>query len=238
MSKHDAIDPLLVEQIAYYRAIAPEYESRSIAGWGDDEVVAALDAFAPAGDILELACGPGTWTELLLRHAHSLTAVDAAPEMLARAKARVGEGRVRFVQSDLFSWRPDRRYDVVFFGFWLSHVPRDRFEAFWSLVDDCLKPAGRVFFVDDAFRTPAELIEGESSSTIQRRISNGTTYRAVKVPYRPADLEEQLMSLGWRFSVTQTSGSFYWGAGSRTTRQFDPARELSNMLQSGTRQEP
>jgi hypothetical protein len=50
--------------------------------------------------------------------------------MLARAKARVGEERVRFVQADLFSWRPDRRHDVVLFGFWLSHVPRDRFDAF------------------------------------------------------------------------------------------------------------
>ena len=216
MSKHDAIDLLLGEQIAYYRAIAPEYESLSLPGWGGHEVAAALDAFKPAGDVLELACGPGMWTEILLRHATSLTAVDAAPEMLARAKVRVGEGRVRFVQADLFSWSPDRRHDVVFFGFWLSHVPRDRFEAFWSLVDACLEPAGRVFFVDDAFRPPEELIEGESSTTIQRRLSNGTAYRAVKVPYRPADLEKQLASLGWRFTVTQTSGPFYWGAGRRT----------------------
>lgn len=216
MSKHNAIDPLLAEQIAYYRAIAPEYESLSLPGAGGHEVAAALDAFRPAGDVLELACGPGMWTELLLRHATSVTAVDAASEMLARAKARVGEGRVRFVQADLFSWRPDQRHDVVFFGFWLSHIPRDRFEAFWSLVDDCLGPAGRVFFVDDAYRPPEELIEGESSSTIQRRLSNGTAYRAVKVPYRPADLEEQLASLGWRFTVTQTSGPFYWGAGSRS----------------------
>jgi hypothetical protein len=29
---------------------------------------------------------------------------------------------------------PDRRYDVVFFGFWLSHVPLERFDAFWSMV--------------------------------------------------------------------------------------------------------
>jgi hypothetical protein len=33
---------------------------------------------------------------------------------------------VRFVQADLFAWKPDRRYDVAFFGFWLSHVPCDR----------------------------------------------------------------------------------------------------------------
>jgi len=45
---------------------------------------------------------------------------------------------VRFIQADLFAWRPDRRYDVVFMGFWLSHVPAERFASFWSLVADCL----------------------------------------------------------------------------------------------------
>ena len=219
MAKHD--EALLAEQIAYYRALAPEYESHSLPGWGGPEVAAALDAFRPAGHVLELACGPGMWTELLVREATSVTAVDAAPEMLARARARVGEGRVRFVQADLFSWRPDRRYDVVFFGFWLSHVPMDRFDAFWSFVGDCLEPSGRVFFVDDAFRTPEELIEGESSSTIERRLSDGTAYRAVKVPHRPAELEEKLAALGWHVEVRQTSGHFYWGSGTRTGPRSD-----------------
>jgi demethylmenaquinone methyltransferase/2-methoxy-6-polyprenyl-1,4-benzoquinol methylase len=154
-------------------------------------------------------------TELLLRHATSVSAVDASPEMLARAKARVGEGRARFVQADLFSWRPDRRYDVVFFGFWLSHVPRDRFAAFWRFIDECLKPAGRVFFADDAFRPPEELIEGESSTTVQRSSNDGTAYRIVKVPYRGDELEQRLAELGWRFTVRQTSGNFYWGSGRR-----------------------
>ena len=216
MNDADPIDPLLAEQLAYYRAVAPEYESHSLPGWGGPEVAAALEAFQPAGSVIELACGPGMWTEILLRHAASVTAVDAAPEMLARAKARVGEDRVRFVQADLFSYRPERRHDVVFFGVWLSHVPRDRFGAFWAMVGDCLEPGGRVFFVDDAFRTPEELIEGESSSTIERRLLDGTAYRAVKVPYRPRELEAELASLGWRFTVTQASGHFYWGSGARS----------------------
>src|ERR671937_3148742 len=98
-----------------------------------------------------------------------------------------GDGRVRFVEADLFTWRPDRRYDVVFFAFWLSHVPLERFESFWSLVADCLEPHGRVFFVDDAYRTPDELIDGASSSTIHRRLNDGTTYRLVKGPPQTRD---------------------------------------------------
>jgi O-methyltransferase involved in polyketide biosynthesis len=98
---------------------------------------------------------------------------------------------------------------------WLSHVPAERFESFWSLVADCLAPGGRVFFADDGHRTPDELIEGESSSTIRRRLTDGTAYRAVKVPHEPAELEQRLARLGWQITVTQTSGPFYWGAGAR-----------------------
>ncbi len=208
-------DDLLAEQIAYYRAIASEYESLSLPGAGGPEVARALEAFKPTGDVLELACGPGMWTEILLRHASTVTAVDSAPEMIGRAKDRIKDTRVSFLEADLFAWAPERRYDVVFFGFWLSHVPPERFEPFWSLVDDCLEPNGRVFFVDDALRTSQELIEGVSSSTIQRRASNGVAFRAVKVPYRPSELEAALRSLGWRFTVTETSGFFYWGTGGR-----------------------
>ena len=177
-------------------------------------LAAALEAYQPAGHVLELACGPGVWTEILLRHATSVTAIDSAPEMLARAKARVGVERVRFIQADLFQWTPDQRYDFVFFGFWLSHVPLDRFESFWSMVADSLAPGGRVFFVDDNARTPEELIEGDSSTTIRRRLPDGNGYRLVKVPYKPAALEERLERLGWRIRVVPLFGPFFWGAGS------------------------
>jgi len=218
MRRRDELDPLLDEQIAYYSARAPEYHEGVIPGAiGGGEIEAALDVFRPAGDVLELACGPGTWTPQLLRHADTLTAVDASAEMLAIAASVAGD-RVRFVHADLFAWRPDRRYDVVFFGFWLSHVPLERFERFWSLVADCLASGGRVFFADDGYRTPDELIEGESSSTILRRTGDGTAYRAVKVPHEPDELERRLAELGWSIAVTRTSGPFYRGAGTRAPR--------------------
>lgn len=210
----EELDGLLDEQAAYYRAIAPEYLDHLDLP-GGDEVREALDAFRPAGSVLELACGPGVWTGQLLRHASDVTAVDASAEMLAIAADRTGDERVRFVQADLFAWKPDRRYDVVFIGFWLSHVPPERFAAFWSLVADCLRPGGRVFFADDSHRTSSEPVAGPSSATIRRQLGDGTPYRLVKVPYRPADLEKQLARLGWHIKVTPTSGPFYWGAGSR-----------------------
>ena len=207
---------VLTEQAAYYHALGGGYLDQGVHLPGGDEIAEALERFRPAGSVLELACGAGLWTAQLLRHASDVTAVDASPEMLAVAAARLGDGRVRLIQADLFDWTPDRRYDVVFFGFWLSHVPMERFESFWSLVADGLKEDGRVFFADDAYRTAEELVEGPSSSTICRRLADGTPYLLVKVPHRPAELEERLRRLGWNITVTPAAGPVYWGSGSRS----------------------
>lgn len=214
------LDALLAEQIAYYRARAPEYfRSGAIEMDPDEEtavreeMLAALESFAPGGDVLELACGPGTWTPELLRYAETLTAVDASAEMLGLAAAAVGDAPVRFVEADLFSWEPEDRYDAVFFGFWLSHVPDERFEGFWAMVQQALRPGGRVMFIDDAHREDHELIEGPESSTVLRRLVDGTAYRAIKVPHTPEALERRLAGLGWQVEVRSISGLFYWGAG-------------------------
>jgi SAM-dependent methyltransferase len=69
----DDTDALLADQIAYYRAAAAEYHLSEPAA---RDLATALEEFRPAGDVLELACGPGTWTQLLVRYAATVTAVD------------------------------------------------------------------------------------------------------------------------------------------------------------------
>ncbi len=210
-------DAVLQKQVAYYRERAVDYLDQARRVQGFDELGEALLAFRPFGDVLELACGPGTWTPMLLRTAATVTAVDAASEMLDQARRRVGESAVRFVQADVFSWRPDRRYDTVFFGFWLSHVPPDRYDEFWRLVQDCLAPAGRVFFMDDAHRTTEETRSHPSSSTIVRRTADGSEHRLVKVVYTAAQLQVRLADLGWHILVHEIvgTGRLYWGSGGR-----------------------
>jgi len=219
----DDLDRLLAEQSSYYRARAHEYFDDAMDLSPDTltaarrELVAAIAQFRPSGHVLELACGPGTWTSVLLRYADTVTAIDGSSEMLALARRSVPEERVTFVEDDLFEWAPEQRYDAVFFGFWLSHVPLERFERFWWRVADALVPRGRVMFIDDAYRTPEELVEGEDSSTVERRLTDGTAFRIVKVPHTPRGLEERLSGLGWRIEVRTTSGPFFWGSGGRRT---------------------
>ncbi len=105
----------------------------------------------------------------------------------------------------------------MFFGFWLSHVPLECFKAFWSLVDRCLKPEGRFAFVDDGYRAADELIEGERSSTIRRRLTDGTAFRIVKVPHTLTGLKAAIEDLGWALELKSSSGPFFWGQGGRAS---------------------
>ena len=73
-------------------------------------------------------------------------------------------------------------------------------------------------FVDDAHRTEDELVEGAASTTIRRRLRDGTAHRAVKVPHEASALRRELAELGWDVVVHPTRGPFYWGAGRRRDR--------------------
>jgi SAM-dependent methyltransferase len=111
-----------------------------------------IDDLAPSGHVLELACGPGGFTAELARHATTVTVIDASAQMLARNRAEVDRHNIGYVHADIFDWRPDRSYDLFFFGFWLSHVPPVCFDDFGQLVRSCVRSESRVAFVDESDR--------------------------------------------------------------------------------------
>ncbi len=224
------MEKLLASQLAYYRARAPEYDAWFLrqgrydrgeahkAEWMAEvgRLEGALADFAPVGDILELACGTGWWTERLSAYGSSLTAVDAAPEVIALNKKRLPSARITYIQVDLFAWQPERTFDTIFFSFWLSHVPPERFAAFWDLVRRCLAPGGRVFFIDSSHTPEAtardHLLRSPEAVSITRRLSDGRGFEIVKVFYEPETLGVQLEALGWRSVVQQTEMFFVYGA--------------------------
>jgi demethylmenaquinone methyltransferase/2-methoxy-6-polyprenyl-1,4-benzoquinol methylase len=222
---------LLREQLDYYRARAAEYdewwtrrgrydrgESLNARWFAEAAALAsALAVFAPAGRVLELACGTGIWTEKLAGVGSHVTALDGSAEMLALAARRVRSANVRFVEADLFAWQPSERYDVIFFGFWLSHVPPLRFGDFWRLVESCLAPGGRVFFVDSRYEPTSTAVDhrlAEPQSAVQRRrLNDGREFEICKVFYEPAELARRLSSLGWISDVRATPRYFIYGRG-------------------------
>ena len=107
-------DRLLAEQVAYYRAAAAEYSVYEVAA---RDLATALDEFEPAGDVLELACGPGCG-----RNSCFVTRIRSPPWTGPRrcspepapawVKAAFDSSRRTFSNG-----RQKVEYDFVFFGF-------------------------------------------------------------------------------------------------------------------------
>ena len=226
---------LLKEQMAYYRARSPEYDQwwlrigkydrgdRFRRCWDDEasQVRAALAAFGARGQVLEIACGTGWWTPQLAAGAAGVTVIDASSELLDRCRSRVAAAgvdaaKLDFQLSDIWSWVPQRRYNAVFFGFWLSHVPEVRFDRFWELVDGALLPGGRVFFVDSADPVGSSRAGGAAAETELRELNDGRRFEIVKRYFEPGWLRHRLAGIGWDIQVQRTARFFIYAQGGRT----------------------
>jgi SAM-dependent methyltransferase len=227
-------DNILREQIDYYRARAGEYDqwwfrqgrydrgAEFNARWHDETaaVERALDAWLVRrnpGNVLELACGTGLFTRRLAPRVASVTAVDASPEVLAINRARVAAANVTRVEADVFEWRspPGMRYDLVFFSFWLSHVPGSRFARFWESVKGALAPQGVTYMIDSAFDPTSTArnhdLPGRDAGVVARKLNDGREFRIVKVFWEPQALADRLEQLDWSATVEQTPNYFIYG---------------------------
>jgi SAM-dependent methyltransferase len=217
------VSDLLESQKRYYAERAPEYEDwwyrrgryalppEREAEWLSDvaEVESALDAFGVHGDVLELAAGTGIWTRRLVERAQRVVALDANPETLA---LNTPQAELRAV--DLFDWTPDEQFDLCFFGFWISHVPAERFDAFWETVRTALRPGGRVFLVDGLVTDPTHLWDNEGWIET-RTVADGREFQIVKRHWRPAELTTRVRPLGFELGLRATgNGYFVYGGGS------------------------
>jgi len=216
------------EQIEYYRARAAEYDEwhQRLGRYDRGEehrrqwfselatVESALKAAEPFGHCLELACGTGLWTPILARGADTLRAIDAVPETIEINRGKVGELAVQYEVADLFQWEPTDRYDFVFFGFWLSHVPSERFDRFWEIVRAALRPGGRAFFVD-SLKTQESTARDHAAvadtGVVERKLNDGRTFNIVKIFHDPDRLKCELEKRGWTGEVHATGEFFYYG---------------------------
>jgi 2-polyprenyl-3-methyl-5-hydroxy-6-metoxy-1,4-benzoquinol methylase len=224
---------ILQQQVDYYRARAGEYDewwfrvgrydrgAEFNARWHAE--TAAVDAALHAWlterrpqRVLELACGTGLFTRHLAPRAAHVTAVDASPEVLAINRERVDASNVSYERADLFAWQPAEKFDVVFFSFWLSHVPADRFAAFWSVVRATLARGGSAFLIDSAFdRTSTarnHVLPSRDDGVVTRKLNDGRAFDIVKVFYEPKELATRLDALGWSSTLAQTPNYFIYGS--------------------------
>jgi 2-polyprenyl-3-methyl-5-hydroxy-6-metoxy-1,4-benzoquinol methylase len=233
MSGVTSSDALLAEQIAYYRERASEYDqwwfrqgrydrgAAQNALWFADvgaveaSLAAFLDRHRPR-TVLELACGTGLCTRQIAPKVERVVAVDASREVIAINRARVARGNVDYVEADLFEWTPSGRYDLVFMGFWLSHVPHARFDALWSKLRAALEPEGHAYVIDSAHDPTStardHAVPNATSGIVTRKLNDGREFHVVKIFHDPATLNLRLVELGFDAAFERTPRYFIHGA--------------------------
>ncbi len=165
------------------------------------------------GSVLEIACGTGYWTQFIAPVASRVLAIDSAPETLAIARSRVHDEKVRFDVGDAYALPSHHGlFQAVFAGFWFSHVPRQRWGEFLRGVSKCLRPHGKVVFLDNTYvEGSSSPITGEDSegNTYQtRHLRNSATYQVLKNFPSEAEVSKALADVGR--AIRYTHWEYYW----------------------------
>ncbi len=205
----------LHEQIAFYRARAPEYDQSVATRDQLEPVKQSLRKMGPFEHIVELACGTGLWTRELVKIGRTVTAIDASPEMIEINRRRVADARVTYQPVDLFAWAPARDYDFLFAAFWLSHVPPELLDHFLETIRRAIRPGGQFFIVDQC-NDIVDDAQGEKEGIFQRRrVGDGRTFTVVKVYYHPTLLARKLRQCGFETAAQREGDSFFTILGQR-----------------------
>jgi ubiquinone/menaquinone biosynthesis C-methylase UbiE len=200
----------------YYAARAPEYDAVYLKPERQADL-RAIEAWLPArferARVLEVACGTGYWTRFIAPVAESVLAVDAAPETLRIAEARVVDANVRFQVGDAYALPTgEPKCDAAFAGFWFSHVPRARAREFLAGLDAALAPGARVVLLDNRFvegsSSPVSERDGDGDTFQARRLRDGTAHRVLK--NFPTETELRALLDGLASRVSYTAWPYFW----------------------------
>ncbi|SOC47826.1 ubiquinone/menaquinone biosynthesis C-methylase UbiE [Rhizobium subbaraonis] len=145
----------------------------------DAWAAAVREAIGPAPQkVLELACGTGEVTNVLLSLGHEVTALDFSEAMLGVARAKHdGNTRARFILADAErTMEPDQTYDAVICRHlvWTLTEPEQAF-ADWFRV---LKPGGKLLVFDGDWTKPTPIgrIASLAVRVIERFIGHDPYY--------------------------------------------------------------
>jgi len=223
---------IVQQQIDYYRARAEEYDEwwyrKGRYDRGDEHtekwfaeiehVQNALHHIPPADHILELAPGTGIWTQELVKIGKQVTAVDASAEMIAINQAKVQSEKVTYIQADVFDWETSEPVDMVFFSFWLSHVPPEKLDAFLQKVSKMMKPNAHFFMLDSRRVHESTAVNHhipDEGTTLERKLNDGQKFEIVKVFYERDQLKSALASANIQATVEMTDTFFIYAHGQK-----------------------
>ena len=154
--------------------------------------------------VLELACGTGYWTDVIAGRAAQVTALDLNDEVIEIARSKKNAGKVSFLRGSAYEIPAQGRvHDALFAGFWWSHVPLERLDAFLAHATASVAPGSMIAFLDNRY------VEG-SSTPVVRRDALGNAYQLRKLD--DGSSHEVLKNFPAESELIQRASKHGWGA--------------------------
>jgi SAM-dependent methyltransferase len=201
----------------YYADRAAEYDEVYRKPERQDDIARLKQLLPPlvAGKrVLEIAAGTGYWTQVLAGTAAEIMATDLNAETIAIAAQRdYGAAPVALRTAD--AYRLDTvpgEFDLVFCGFWWSHVARADISPFLAGIRGRTGKGVQLVLVDNRYvpgsSTPVSRTGPDGDTYQRRRLADGREYEVLKnFPTREqlaTDLEPAATDLAW------TELEYYW----------------------------
>ena len=213
----------------YYPQRAPEYAEVYAKPERQADLAELKRLLAPLGAgrrVLEIAAGTGYWTQVIAPGAASVTATDLNPETLAVAAGRdYGPARPVLMTAD--AYRLDAvqgEFDLVFGGFWWSHVARADTGRFLAGVAARAEPGARLVLADNRYVPGSNhpiTRTGPDGDTFQlRRLRDGREYEVLKNFPDRGQLAADLAP--WAADLRYAELEYYWLASTELTGRCEP----------------
>jgi demethylmenaquinone methyltransferase/2-methoxy-6-polyprenyl-1,4-benzoquinol methylase len=101
--------------------------------------------------------------------------------------------------------------DALFAGFWLSHVPRERLDAFLGIARRWLRVGGIFAFIDSQLDPQSSALDHPepADDASVRRLDDGREFTVMKVFHEQSDLEAALGRAGFEAVDVSSTGRFF-----------------------------
>lgn len=153
----------------------------------------------PDMQVLDLCCGSGQATEILVQHSQAVTGLDASPLSLKRARKNVPQATYVEAWAEAMPF-PDHHLDLVHTSMALHEMQPDQRQQIIAEVYRVLRPGGQFALVD--FHAPINHLFWPGLALFFALFETETAWQLLKI-----DLEGLLTQVGFQTNHT----AFYAG---------------------------
>lgn len=126
------------ETLAVYEAEAAKYADL-VTQKEDPRLTRFIGGLAKGAKVLDLGCGPGNASAIMMKAGLNVVALDPSPEMARIAAERFG---IMVKNGSFEDVTETGVYDAVWASFSLLHAPREMMPQYLAAIHTALKPAG------------------------------------------------------------------------------------------------